>query len=318
MSDRGPSVTAAVVAATLLLLGDDPDLRTLAVPEAESIEAAVRATLPIVDQLLRRVPWPLLKRAAFLAERIVSPGFITHYALRKHAVRQQLRRAVDDGFRQVVLIGAGFDMMASSVSHAAAVFEVDHPGTQRLRREGSRATTRRDVTLVPVDLAKSGLREALLAVPSFDADADTVFVAEGVLMYLKPERVHAILASIGACRSNQRLIVTILTPDRSGRVRLHSQRRIVDWCMRWLDEPFVWGERREKLTASLERYGFRVDSILSTTELRDRVLEAAAARRRMPRPTGEVVVVATKSRSVTLERTTPVVLTPSTTDHRVI
>ena len=78
-TERGPSVTAAVVAATLLLLRDDPELghlvdRVTLAP----IERAVREVVPVLGSLLDHAPWPLLKRAAFVAERLLSPGFVAH------------------------------------------------------------------------------------------------------------------------------------------------------------------------------------------------------------------------------------------------
>jgi methyltransferase (TIGR00027 family) len=192
-------------------------------------------------------------------------------------------------------------MLASSVPDDVSVFEVDHPSTQAARREALRASPGRDITFVAVDLASERLSKALHAVPSFDANSDTVFVAEGLLMYLERERVEALLEDMAYGPAGRRIILTMVTPDHAGRVRLHSQRRIVDWCMRWLDERFVWGERCEELTSTLERHGYDVASIVSTMDLRDRVLDAGA-RKRMPRPTGEVVVVAVKSRQKLLEQ----------------
>ncbi len=294
MSDRKSSVTAAVVASTLLLLRDDPELGALASPEStDAVEAAVRKTLPVMGHLLDHTPWPLLKRAAYLAERLVSPGFVAHYAIRKHAVRQALRRAVDEGAKQVVLVGAGFDMLSSAVPESVPVFEVDHPATQQDRRDALGKSPARNVAFVAVDLALGRLREALLAVPSFDPNVETVYVAEGLVMYLEKAQVDALLDDVGGGSAASTLIVTVVTPDDDGRVRLHSQRKVVDWCMRWLDEPFVWGEPRGPLATTLERHGFGVESMVSTMDLRDDLL-APRARKRLPRATGEVIVVARK------------------------
>lgn len=279
------------------MLRDDDELGGLVDPATDApVEAAVRRALPFAGFLLDTVPRPLIRRAAHAFERLVSPGFITHYALRKHAVREQLLRAIGAGARQVVLVGAGFDMLASAVPKGVRVFELDHPATQRARREALGGTPASDVTFVAVDLAKDRLRDALLAAPAFDADADTVFVAEGLLMYLEPEYVDAVLADMCLGCASHTLILTIITPDARNRLRLHSQRKVVDWCMRWLDEPFVWGERRERLPAILEHHGLAIESVLSTAELRD-VLLSAPARRRMPRATGELIVIAKRPRT---------------------
>ena len=117
-------------------------------------------------------------------------------------------------------------------------------------------------------------------------------------MYLTPARVDAVLRDMGArCGGRTRAIVTVITPDAAGRMRLHTQRRVVDMCMGWLDEPFVWGERREAIDSLLLRHGMRAIKIVSTLELRDQVL-GGRARRRLPRATGEIVVVAEAATSL--------------------
>lgn len=256
-------------------------------PSLPDVERAVRSSLPVLGTLLDVVPWPILRRMALGVERVVSPGFVAHYALRKELVRVELLAAVADGFEQVVLLGAGFDMLASSLPERARVFEVDHPGTQRHRAV---ACSTERVVLVPVDLTSDGLLAALRAAPGYDPHADTVFVAEGLVMYLPGPRVEALLADMGRRHGGRtRVIASVVTPDASGRVRLHSQHRVVDLCMRLLGEPFVWGEPVDELTARLERHDLFVDRVASPDLVDGRL------GRRMPRVTGELVVVASSS-----------------------
>lgn len=284
-----PSATAAVVASTLLLLRGDADLEPLADPATHAaVESAVRRAIPAFGALLDLVPWPLLRRAALGVERAASPGFVAHYALRKHAIRELVAQSVSDGFRQVVMVGAGFDMLSSSVDARATIFEVDHPATQEIKREALRGARSRQVTYVPVDLARDDLRRALVRAEGFRPDAPTLYVAEGLLMYLPSDRVGAVL---GDMRGPARVIFTVVTPDRAGRVRLHSQRAMVDWVMRHIDEPFVWGESGENLAGLLRAHGLRMDRAFTTADHGRRVL-GVRTRARLPRPTGELVVVA--------------------------
>ncbi|MFO0735967.1 MAG: SAM-dependent methyltransferase [Labilithrix sp.] len=274
------------MASTLLLLEDDPDLASLhAAPAADAVEAAVRRALPLFGTLLDTVPWPVLERAAHVAERLVSPGFVTHYALRKLGVRRALAAAVDAGARQVILVGAGFDMLSATVPKGVPVFEVDHPATQSYRGESE------GVTLVPVDLATGSMLSALRRTPAFDATLPTVFVAEGLLMYLDEERVHRVLGEIASGPGARTLILSIVTPDAAGRLRLHSQRRVVDWIMRFIDEPFLWGAAPNELERTLHRHGLVLKSVQTTMDLRDELLPVSA-HRRLPRPSGEIIVVA--------------------------
>jgi len=293
MDERGPSVTAAVVAATLLLLRDDADLGPLIHPPSLApLEMAVRGVVPALGLALDHIPWRILRRASLAAEKLLSPGFVAHYALRKNAVRAEILRAIDEGHRQVVLVGAGFDMLGGSLPEGVRVFEVDHPTTQAAKIGALRGTPPRDVTFVPLDLAVNELGEALARSPGYARDADTVFVAEGLLMYLTAARVGALLRDFsGRGTHRTRSILTVITPDASGRPRLQSQRRAVDLCMRWLGEPFVWGASRDAIVSLLAQHGLTAQRIFSTLEVRDSVLHGRA-RRRLPRATGEIIVVA--------------------------
>jgi methyltransferase (TIGR00027 family) len=288
-----PSTTAAVVASTLLLWRDDPGLGHLVDAETRrSIEAAAREVVPLFGRLLDHVPWRVLRRVAFAVERVASPGFVIHYALRKHLVRTELQRAVDQGFRQIVLLGAGFDMLSESLPAHIAVFEVDQPGTQQARLRAAHGRAVRPVSFVALNLRDQSLRAALHAVPSFDPNLATMWVAEGLLMYLSADRVEALLKDVAdATRCEARFIFTVITPDGCGRHRLHSQRRVVDWCMRWLGEPFVWGVRPDEIATLVQGHSFRLERMVCTTELRDDLL-GYNGRRRMPRPSGELAVVA--------------------------
>lgn len=289
---QGPTVTAAVVASTLLLLRDDPELAPLAEGLAlSSVERAVRAALPPLGWLLDHAPWWLLRRASSAVERAVSPDFVAHYALRKHEVRTQLLRALEEGFGQVVLLGAGFDALSASLPAETVVVEVDHPATQRLRREALDEEQAPRPHLVALDLAKESLREGLLGCAAFDAAAPTVYVAEGVLMYLPEARVRALLEDLAAGGGAVRLLCTVVTPDPEGRLRLHSQRAFVDWCMRQLEETFAWGVSAEELGPFLAGHGFALQRFTHTAEVADRLLGPTA--RRHPRgATGELVVIA--------------------------
>lgn len=293
-----PSTTAAVIAATLLVLADDPELAPLvdraAVPYVERL---VSEAAPLLGRTLTHLPWPVVRRLARRVERLLSPGFSAHYALRKQAVRNAVARAVvDDGFRQVVLLGAGFDMLSLSVPEPATVFELDHPQTQAFKRRAVGECSPRPVTYVPVDLLRTPLRVALGWAPAFDPGAPTVFVAEGLVMYL-PRPTVASLLSDAALLDRSRLVASIVTPDARRRpdaqARLHSQSRLVDVCMRLIHERMLWSEPAATIPALMRRSGFEVTSMLESSDVAAGLGSVGElALRRLPKAPGELVVSA--------------------------
>ena len=96
--------------------------------------------------------------------------------------------AVAAGVTQVVVIGAGYDDRALRFrTPGVRFFEVDHPATQAdKRRRVERLGATGDVSFVPVDLTSDDLGSALEAA-GHDATAATLFVGEGLMVYLERE-----------------------------------------------------------------------------------------------------------------------------------
>jgi methyltransferase (TIGR00027 family) len=100
---------------------------------------------------------------------------------------------------QVVILGAGFDTRAYRLSALALahVFELDHPATQRAKREViDRLRLSRDhVVHAPINFEHDDLYDVLTSA-GIDPDSPTVFVWEGVTNYLSARAVDDTLATI--------------------------------------------------------------------------------------------------------------------------
>ncbi|MEU2021314.1 class I SAM-dependent methyltransferase [Streptomyces sp. NPDC016469] len=112
-----------------------------------------------------------------------------------------LQQASACGVRQVVLLGAGMDSRAFRMDwpKGTRLFEVDIAAplefkTSVLRQE--RAVARCERITVAVDLREGW--PAALAAAGHDPAAPTVWIAEGLLIYLPEEAVELLLARIGA------------------------------------------------------------------------------------------------------------------------
>ena len=109
-----------------------------------------------------------------------------------------LRRQAD-GMEQVVVLGAGFDTRAYGTlrRHALRWFELDRAATQRLKttalHRGGVDTAH--VTFVEVDFSREGAFQELLA-RGYDPGAKTLFLWEGVTLYLREEEVRQTLRDI--------------------------------------------------------------------------------------------------------------------------
>jgi methyltransferase (TIGR00027 family) len=102
---------------------------------------------------------------------------------------------------QFVILGAGFDTRAYRLPNGTRVrvFEVDSPRTQMVKRETlmKAGIDSSGVTFVPADFEKEDWL-GCLTVAGFDAGEPTLFLWEGVTMYLDREAVEDTLRKIAS------------------------------------------------------------------------------------------------------------------------
>jgi methyltransferase (TIGR00027 family) len=129
-----------------------------------------------------------------------GPGVNGFLMARERYIDDVLQDFLNKGLRQLVILGAGYDSRAYRFELAGRVktFEVDHPTTQadklvRVQRVFGRIPAH--VTYVPVDFDTQSLSERLLS-SGYDPDLTSLFIWQGVTMYLTPTGVDTTLAFI--------------------------------------------------------------------------------------------------------------------------
>ncbi|MFD2468888.1 class I SAM-dependent methyltransferase [Amycolatopsis silviterrae] len=108
--------------------------------------------------------------------------------IRGKFIDDALRKAVDDGVRQVVILAAGLDSRAHRLPWPAGttVFEIDQPAVLEFKRQVLPAAPSNCAQrLIPADLRDRW--ESPLRAAGFDGGRATVWVAEGLLYYLSPD-----------------------------------------------------------------------------------------------------------------------------------
>ncbi len=220
---------------------------------------AAFASLPAIGRLATHfldIGWPRTRSSAVVRTRLID---------------DLVRQAIRSGARQALLLGAGFDSRPYRLEELRDVplFEVDHPATQRAKRQRLQAhggPLPANVCFVPVDFEKDDLETALLHA-GFDATVATVAVWEGVVSYLTPAAVD----------QNFRMLARIL-PHRSQLIFSYVHQGALDGSVafpearRWKSsvrssgEPFIFGFDPAALADYLRPRGFKLVSDVSTAE----------------------------------------------------
>jgi methyltransferase (TIGR00027 family) len=140
-----------------------------------------------------------LRRTPLREDRPFSIALRAFLVARSRYAEDNLRKAVERGVEQYVLLGAGLDTFAYRNSYARLrVFEVDHPATQQWKREllqRNRIAIPESVTYTPVDFERQSL-SAQLVDTGFDHRAPTFFAWLGVIPYLTLEAFRGTLSFI--------------------------------------------------------------------------------------------------------------------------
>lgn len=199
----------------------------------------------------------------------------SHVVLRNRYAEDRLAEAIRRGVRQYVILGAGLDTFAYRQPEWARelrIFEVDHPGSQREKRERLAAagiSAPVNLEYVPIDFEMTSLRDGLRA-SSLDAASPVFFSCLGVLVYLTEEAVEAVFRVAASMVSGSEIVFTFSTADsersgeeRAGRVALASAAAAVGEAFRTHFVP-------EELRARLKGLGFSEVSFLEPASAAER------------------------------------------------
>lgn len=130
-----------------------------------------------------------------------------------------LEEAVAEGIGQYVIIGAGLDSFAlrrPDLVSRLAVFELDHPDTQRAKRErlaslGHELPDR--LEFVPIDFEAEAV-DAALSRSSFSGESRAFFSWLGTVPYLSEDAVFSVLAELSSVASaGSQLVFDYAVPE---------------------------------------------------------------------------------------------------------
>ena len=200
-------------------------------------------------------------RAMVAQAEAALPGHVNSILARVRFIDDVVKASVGDGLEQLVILGAGYDTRAYRIEglDRVRVFEVDHPDTQRFKKEKIRevfSALPGHVRYVPVDLARDRLGRRLDE-SGYDPLLKTLFVMEGILIYLPPSMVDQILAFIVSNSGMGSAIVFDYIPQSAvdGTCELEIAKNM-SISVAAAGEPFTFGISEGALEKFLAERGF--------------------------------------------------------------
>lgn len=253
-TSKGPSKTAETIAMVRVAESRRP--------EDERICYDPYAIRFISKEVLEFVTCNPEKYKAFVAqnERLV-PGAGNSIIARVRYIDDLVNSAIGDGLEQLVILGAGYDTRAYRIDGLkhVRIFEVDHPVTQKIKVEKIKeifGSLPGHVTYVPVDIGVDDLGQKLLE-RGYDRSLKTLFITEGLFMYLPPGTVDETLSFIAHNSGSNSAIVFDYIPQSvvDGTCELEAGK---NWRKGVMDvgEPFQFGIKDGEIETFLKQRGF--------------------------------------------------------------
>jgi methyltransferase (TIGR00027 family) len=225
-----------------------------------------------------------LARATIDSDPEGYAGYFFVNARTRH-IDEQLARAAAQGIRQVVVLGAGFDSRAYRFHKRypkLRFFEVDFPATSKAKQAAIARLFRKvpaHVRYVAIDFDRQTL-ETVLPAAGYDAGAKSLFIIEGVLMYVNEAGNRATLDFV-AKRSppGSRVVYDyVLRQVIEGRYEgLFGASRAAKGVAS-LGEPFVMGWTPSEAADFARARGLEVDADLDAEELTRRYLTSPSGK----------------------------------------
>ncbi|MGD8463855.1 MAG: SAM-dependent methyltransferase [Anaerolineae bacterium] len=205
---------------------------------------------------------PLVRR---FYSRVLAPKGIYEYTIaRTRYIDAVFAEVLAKGFDQILIFGAGFDTRALRFQTEAKntrIFELDVPITQQAKleqyqRRGLRIPA--NVTFVAIDFDRESLPDKLEAA-GFSSGQRSLFVLEGLLMYLQPESVAAdfrVIASL-AGPGSEVVFDYVRAPALRQAGLYYGEKEIVESVAK-AGEQWHFGIEEDELESFLSQYSFTV------------------------------------------------------------
>lgn len=204
------------------------------------------------------------------------PGAFSSGIARTKYIDDQLKYTVNNGIKQVIILGAGFDTRALRLDflESIPVIEIDHPNTSNFKAATySRRTDalKRNIEFYQIDFNKQNLDE-LGKQHNLDFSKPTTIIWEGVTNYLTEEAVKNTFAFISKFSANSYIIFTYIhkkileDPDSF----LGGEKLLKD--LNNIEEKWTFGFYPEEVSDYLKQFDLLLIEDLNATEYREKYL----------------------------------------------
>ena len=219
---------------------------------------------------------PFKSKLLPLLEWLLMPGITLNYVLRKKYIEEKVHEAIKNGITQIINIGAGFDTLAyrlSSLYPSINFIEIDHPATST---EKIKAFNEKDsienLSFISADLSKVSLEKTLHNNAKFDNKHKTLYISEGVLMYLPKVAVTGLFDSLRRLTGKGSIFIfSCMEPKNSSK---NNIRPLLYLYLKLKKEEYLWYISDTELASFINENNYSLLEIANSNTYREKYLNS--------------------------------------------
>ncbi|NQZ12879.1 MAG: class I SAM-dependent methyltransferase [Algicola sp.] len=268
MKDDQASSTAYTVLQGILYIAKASPYKYLVEDEVVEVGQQILEGTEEGRNRLKQLNGPWLGLSVKFREWLILPGITLHYILRKRHVEDITAKAIEAGVSQVVMLGAGFDTLSWRFHKKYSdvnFIEIDHPATQKAKTVALDKNKGANMHFLSVDFAHQTLETELSNFAGFEAERKTLFICEGVMMYLSDEAVNILFKSIRDLSGvGTQFLYSALEPQKSAK---NSIPGLLYHHLKFIGEPIDWDMDSGKMADYIKQHDCELKSLAGRDEL---------------------------------------------------
>ncbi len=231
----------------------------------EGLKWAVRiSSLPIIGRIIPKI----IHRK--------GPGALSSGIARTKYIDDLLLRTINDGVKQVIILGAGYDTRALRLPFLEniSVIEIDHPVTSRFKLDKLKTTFKSlpsNVGYYEIDFNKGSLENSALA-GKLSFNTQTTIIWEGVTNYLTPVAVEKMFFFIKKFSRGSYVIFTYIDQLLFDRPQSFEGTDELFRNLRKNDEEWTFGVHPDQLSNYVAKFGLTLIEDYGAKDYRDKYM----------------------------------------------
>jgi methyltransferase (TIGR00027 family) len=219
----------------------------------------------------------LLKNKLLNLKGSYSPKGIYEYVIaRTKYIDHIFKTAVENGTEQILILGAGYDSRGIrflSANPNTRVYELDTPGVQngKAKQLAKRGIHKPENNIyIPIDFLREDIRGKLLE-SDYSFGNRTLFILEGLIMYLSAESVNQLFDMFRECSAGGSLVLfdyvygSVLRKEN----RYYGEGDIFNTVVK-ADEKWTFGIEEGTISQFLKEHEFDLVEELDTSSIEER------------------------------------------------